>query len=98
MPQPTDEDIADSILRSRGWRQTRRFKFIPEKQSQYITEFVAQHLQGLEWIPHEELVIRIEAVAHIIRSRMATKSAQTRKKRARQQKIAEEKARQYSLF
>ncbi|HUD02530.1 MAG TPA: hypothetical protein VMR46_00720 [Candidatus Paceibacterota bacterium] len=89
MPRPTDEDIADSILRSRGWRQTRRFKFIPEKQSQYITEFVTQHLHTLVWIPHEELVIRIEAVAHIVRSRMALKAAQTRKKRRK----AEEKKR-----
>jgi hypothetical protein len=41
------------------------------------------------WIPHEELVIRIEAVAHIVRSRMALKAAQTRKKRRK----AEEKKR-----
>ena len=98
MAQPTNEDLATSILKSRGWRQTRRFKFIPEKQSQYVTEFVTQHLRGLAWIPREELVDRIEAVAHIIRVRMAQKAARTRKKRAAQQKAVKEAARQLELF
>ncbi|MGC9602537.1 MAG: hypothetical protein ABSE76_02250 [Minisyncoccia bacterium] len=97
MAGPSDEDLASSILKHL-WRGIKPFKFTEEQKSKYITEMVAQYLQGLAWIPCKELVSKIEVVTHILRQRMAQKGVETKRKKAKQKKIEDAKARQYNLF
>jgi hypothetical protein len=94
----SNEELADSVIKSRIWRQSRSSKFTGDPQSQYLAELVRDCLEGIRWIQRDKLNDTVEAVVHIIRQRMATKAAATRKRNRRRASIRAERDRQHNLF
>ena len=94
----SNEELADSVMKSQLWRKGRPFRFTDDPQSQYLAELVRDCLEGISWIPPSELNDTVRAVTHIIRQRMATKAATTRKRKRGYAKAQAERDRQYTLF
>lgn len=92
----TDEKLADAVTRSSLWK--RRIGRLNPKSNAQRNELVFHCLKEFRWIPPYEFNDYYERISAIIRSRVAKKAAETRKKNARKARVKKELARQGDFF
>jgi len=98
MPRLTDEDLADTIVKSIRWGQHRKFQNPKYYSYPKFRKLVWVCLLDYKWIPHEDRMERWGNVCEILQKRYRAKGARTRQATLKRKRKLEEKAKQGDLF